>query len=334
MPRKTIKVKITNPDLTKQINSENIKLMNLFLRDKGSRSSEKTIENYKSDILIFYTWNLLYNNNTFFIDIKKLQISEFFIYATEELHFGSARYARLKSCLSSMSNFIERMLDDEYPNFRNIILKAVEPMPKEFVREKTVFSDEEINKLISDLETDGEIQIVCWLSLAIASGCRFSELLRFTLDLIDENNTAYEGIFLETTKAIRTKGRGRAGKQLKKYIIKDIFWSKYQQWLALRSEILNKNEKDHNSIFIKDNGDPATESTARGWVHKVQSYLDKPFYCHSLRHYSVSFLGRKKIRPELIKSLFGWEDVNLVFLYDDVEAKDKTWEELENLKQL
>jgi len=334
MPRKTIKVKITNPDLTKQINSENIKLMNLFLRDKGSRSSEKTIENYKSDILIFYTWNLLYNNNTFFIDIKKLQVSEFFIYATEELHFGSARYARLKSCLSSMSNFIERMLDDEYPNFRNIILKAVEPMPKEFVREKTVFSDEEINKLISDLEADGEIQIVCWLSLAIASGCRFSELLRFTLDLIDENNTAYEGIFLETTKAIRTKGRGRAGKQLKKYIIKDIFWSKYQQWLALRSEILNKNEKDHNSIFIKDNGDPATESTARGWVHKVQSYLDKPFYCHSLRHYSVSFLGRKKIRPELIKSLFGWEDVNLVFLYDDVEAKDKTWEELENLKQL
>jgi len=333
MPRSTTKIKITSPELTAQINPENIKLMNIFLRDKGARSSEKTIEGYFSDILIFYTWNLIYNNNILFTDLKKLQISEFFIYTINDLHFGSARYSRLKSCLSSLSNFIERIMDDQYPNFRNIILKSVEPMPKVFVREKTIFSDEEINKLIADLEKDGETQIVCWLSLTIASGCRFSELLRFTSDIIDENNTAYEGIFLETTKAIKTKGRGKTGKLLKKYIIKDIFWDKYQKWLSIREKIMKENGKDHNFIFIKNNGDPASESTARGWVNKVQHYLDKPFYCHSLRHYSVSFLGRKKIQPELIKSLFGWEDVNLVFLYDDVEAKNKSWPELENLKQ-
>jgi len=34
----------------------------------------------------------------------------------------------------------------------------------------------------------------------------------------------------------------------------------------------------------------------------------------------------------LIKSLFGWEDVSMVFLYDDVQTKDKVWTELENLK--
>lgn len=333
MSRKTYKKIIVTPELLSQVNPKNIALRDMFLKEKNARTSDKTTVAYLSDLNIFFVHNLLYNENKFFVDVKKLELSQFFSYGLEELKWGSARYSRMKACLSSLSNFIERMLDDEYPNFHNIILKSVEPVPKEFVREKTVFSDEEINNLIENLEKDGETQIVCWLSLAIASGCRFSELLRFTLNIIDENNTAYEGIFLETTKAIKTKGRGKTGKLLKKYIIKDIFWDKYMKWLPLREKIMKENGKEHNSIFIKSNGNPASESTARGWISKVQSYLNKPFYCHSLRHYSVSFLGRKKIQPELIRSLFGWNDINLVFLYDDVEAKDKSWPELENLKQ-
>jgi len=119
---------------------------------------------------------------------------------------------------------------------------------------------------------------------------------------------------------------------LVKYIIKDIFWDKYNAWLEERQKILDKTKQNHSFIFIKKDGSPADESTARGWVNKIQKFVDVPFYAHCLRHYSTSFLSRKKIPPELIKSLFGWEDVSMVFLYDDVKIQDKVFPELENLK--
>jgi len=332
MGRKTFRRVITTPEILEQIHPENLRLKKAFLKEKGFRSSEKTIVGYDSDLQIFMCWNVLENGNKIFPSLRKIELSNFFGFCIEELKFGSARYGRVKSCLSSFSNFIEKFEDDTYPQFKNIVLRAVESMPKNPTREKTILSEEQIKSIFDSLEQESEKQISCWLALAIASGCRFAELLRFSTDLIDENHTAFDGIFLETTKAIKTKGRSKTGKMLVKYIIKDIFWDKYNLWLEERQKILDRTGQVHNYIFIKKDGSPADESTARGWVNKVQKFVDAPFYCHCLRHYATSFLSRKKIPPELIKSLFGWEDVSMVFLYDDVQTKDKTWAELENLK--
>lgn len=334
MPRKTFRNKITTPELLAKINPENLKLKEAFLKEKGFRSSEKTIIGYNSDLDIFMCWNVLYNDNKLFTTIKKLEMSAFFGFCIEDLRLGSARYGRLKSCLSSFSNFIEKFFDETYIGYRNIVLKSVESMPKNAAREKTILSEEQIKFIFDSLEKENKKQISCWLALAIASGCRFSELLRFSTDLIDENHVAFDGIFLETTRAIKTKGRTKTGKMLVKYIIKDIFWDKYNIWLEERQKILDKTGQDHNFIFIKKDGSPADESTARGWVNSIQNFVNAPFYCHCLRHYSVSFLSRKKISPELIKSLFGWEDLSMVFLYDDVKIQDKTFPELENLKNV
>jgi site-specific recombinase XerD len=332
MARKTYRKVITDPEIINQINPENLRLKKAFLKEKGFRSSEKTIIGYDSDLQIFLCWNVLENNNKIFPSLRKIELSNFFGFCIEELKFGSARYGRLKSCLSSFSNFIEKFEDDTYPQFKNIVLRAVESMPKNPTREKTILSEEQIKFIFDSLEKENEKQISCWLALAIASGCRFAELLRFSTDLIDENNTAFDGIFLETTKAIKTKGRTKTGKMLVKYIIKDIFWDKYNIWLEERQKILDKTGQNHNFIFIKKDGSQADEATARSWVSKVQKFVDAPFYCHCLRHYAVSFLSRKKISPELIKSLFGWEDLSMVFLYDDVKIQDKEFPELENLK--
>ena len=333
MTRKTFKNIIVTPELLAQVNPENIKLRDRFLKEKNSRSSDKTITGYLSDTNIFFVWNLLYNDNKFFVDIRKLEFSEFFGYCVEELKWGSAKYSRVKSCLSSFSGFIEKFYDDIYPNFRNVILKAVENLPKCSARDKTILSESQVEFIFKSLEDEGDKQMSCWLALAIASGCRFSELLRFTTDLIDEKNIAFDGIFLETTKSIKTKGRGKAGKMLVKYIIKELFWDRYNVWLKERERILSENGKVHNYIFIKKNGDPADDSTARGWINEIQKFVDVPFYAHSLRHYATTYLSKMKIPHVLIKELFGWESVDMVLVYDDVQAKDKSWSELENLKQ-
>nr|HPI98396.1 hypothetical protein [Synergistales bacterium] len=54
-----------------------------------------------------------------------------------DLKLSSNRIRRMKSTLSSLSNYIVNILDDDYPEFKNIILKIEAPQ-KNLVREKTI----------------------------------------------------------------------------------------------------------------------------------------------------------------------------------------------------
>jgi site-specific recombinase XerD len=329
--RKTFKKLTTSDELWEQVNPHNKKLVSQFLKEKNIRSSEQTVRGYESDLHIFMIWNLNFNENKYFVDIKKLEFSSFFSYIVEEMHVGSARFSRLRSVLSTLSIFIEKYLDDSNPNFRNVILKSIESMPKNPVREKTILKEEQVNKLLEFFDETNP-QIACWLSLLFGSGSRFSELLRFQTNLLDEKNLAFNDIFIETSKTIKTKGRGKAGKMLTKYIIKDIFWDRYQKWLEIRKEILAKRGKDHEFIFIKMNGDPAEESTARGWVEKVESFLGIPFYPHAGRHFFCTFLSRSKLPPDLIQEIIGWSSDGMVRLYNDMSIREREFTELDNLK--
>lgn len=332
MPRHTFRKKITSDEALEKVNPVNLNLMKKFLKEKSLRSSEKTIGVYESNLNIFFVWNLEYNDNKLFTDIKKLEFLDFFSYASDELKLGSARINNLRSTLSSFSNFIEKFYDEEYPNFRNVILKVIDPAPKESRREKTILSDEQIESLLEYLTKEKKYQQACWVALAICSGARFSELLSFEIDLIDENRTAFGDLFLETTRQIRTKGRGKQGKLLYKYILKDKFMPYYNNWLPEREKILKENNKDTKALFIKANGDPATPGAVTGWISEFESYLKVPFYAHALRHYLVTLLSKKNIPHPLIKEIFGWTSIEMVEIYDDSTAKDREYKELENLR--
>jgi site-specific recombinase XerD len=334
MPRTTFKKVIVTDELLEKVNPENKKLRDRFLREKNTRCSELTVKNYLSDLNIFFVWNLLNNDNKFFVDIKKIELSDFFAFCVDDLHHNSARFNRMKSCLSSLSNFIEIFYDTEYPNFRNIVLKVVESMPKNNVREKTILTEDQIETIFSSLEEMGEAQISCWFALGFASGSRFSEILRFTTDLIDENNTAFDGLFLETTKSIKTKGRGKAAKMLKKYILKDLFIDKYRTWLEKRKDILSSKNQDHNAIFIKKDGTPATESEARKWVKVIEDILEHPFYPHSLRHNFCTRLVKAKLPSELIVEIIGWQSEELIKTYNDSKVSEREFKELDNLRKM
>lgn len=334
MPRATFKKVIVTPELLEQVNPLNKSLMEKFLRSKSITSSPGTIEGYRSDLNIFFVHTLLYNDNKSFVEMTKGQLGEFFFYCTEELRWSSSRFGRMRSCLSSFSDFLEKKYDQEFPSFRNIILKAVESMPKEPVREKTILSEDQVNGLLKYLfEELDEKQISCWLALAISSGARFSELLRFSTDIIDPEFTVFDGIFMQTRKAIKTKGRSRQGKMLNKYIIKDMFLPYYNAWLPEREKIMKENNQSHTSIFIKSDGSPAEEGTVRSWIGKIEKYLGVPFYPHCLRHWIVTHLSRIGLTSELIVHLMGWTSESMYKIYNDLSAADREWKELSKLKE-
>lgn len=333
MSRATFKKIITSEELTKEFNPENVKMVTRFLKDKNMKCSDGTINGYKSDLNIFFTWNLLENDNKFFVDIRKIEFSDFFSYAIEELKWSPKRFGRMKSCLSSFSNFIENYFDDVYPTFRNVILKSIDNLMNNPVREKTILLESQVDALLTHLSKElNKPQEACLLALAANSGARASELLRFTTKLIDENNTAFDGMFLETTKEIKTKGFGKQGKLLYKYILKDKFLPHYHLWLIEREKIMTANNKDHDSIFIKSNGEPAELGTIRSWSEKWETFLGVPFYFHSLRHYLVTNLTRIGMESDFIVELSGWSSAQMYNTYNDLTAKDRKWKSLDKLK--
>ena len=184
MARSTIKNQITTAESIGQILQENKNLMNDFLIYlKSIDRSPQTIKQYKNDLEIFFVYNLQNNNNKPFVDITKREFVRFQSYAIEEWKWSPNRLRRVKSVLSSLSNYIENILDDEYPNFRNLIIKIESPA-KQTVRENTVFTDEELQKLLDHLVSTNQIKQAAMLALAMYSGRRKTELTLFKVSFL------------------------------------------------------------------------------------------------------------------------------------------------------
>lgn len=333
MARKTYRNQITNNENWDKVNPKNKLLVERFLKNKNNVCADSTIENYESDCKIFFTWNLLHNENKYFPEIKKIEFSDFFSFGMMELQWKSGRYSRMRSCLSSLSDFFERFYGEDFKDFRNIINKVIDRVPKIPAREKTVLSEKQVDDLLNHLSKKlNNPQEACLLALAISSGARVSELLRFNISLIDETNLAFDDIFIETLKEIKTKGRGKSGKPLFKYIIKDVFMPYYKGWLIERQKIMEENNKEHDFLFIKSNGEPAKVSTIRSWIVKWEEFLGVPFYPHCLRHYIVTYLTRLGLNSDFIIAIMGWTSGDMYKVYNDLTAKERKWKDLGKLK--
>lgn len=341
MARKTYTFKVTSPEKIEQIEKSNKKLIERYLKYLSQTRSQGTIKVYKSNFDIFFCWNLDYNDNKPFEKIKKIEMQDFFSFCSDTLKFSPNRFSNMHSSLSSLSTYVENQLDelDEYKDFRNIVAKITKPV-SEPVRKKTIIKPEQINQLIEMLLKESEedefvFQEALYVALSVSMGTRVSETLRVTTDLIDEKSTAFDGLFLVTTEPIRTKGRGKNGKSLYKYIIKDFFLPLYKKWLTKRKKLIKKTKADdHNSIFIKRDGTPATVTTVQRWTIKWSELLNLDIYTHSFRHYFVTYLSRIGLEPELIQSIVGWSSFEMINVYNDLRVDEREWKGLEKLKSV
>ena len=340
MARKTFRKVITTPEKIEVIEESNKKLVERFLRYLSQTKSEGTVKVYKSNFDIFFCWNLDYNDNKPFEQIKKFELQDFFAFCTEELKYSPNRFVQMHSSLSSLSNYIENQLDeiDRYANFRNIVQKIEKPV-KEPVRKKTIISPEQIDELTMKLKEQSKkdsyiFQEALYIILSVSAGTRLNETLRITTDIIDEKSTAFDGLFLVTKDQIRTKGRGRTGKMLYKYIIKDLFLPWYKEWLKIRKKIMEENGvEEHYSIFIKRNGKPLTESSVKMWASKWSEMMDVDIYPHCFRHYFVTYLSRIGLEAELIQSIVGWSSSDMVSIYNDLRIDEREWKGLGKLAE-
>jgi len=334
MARKTFRKLITSPELIEQINPINKVLVKKFLKYKNAKCSDTTIVNYESDLNIYFCYNIVENENKSFINTKKLEMSDFFDYGLLELKWSGNRYLRIRSLMNSFSDFIVNFMDEDYPNFKNIVNNSVTKVEKIPVRKKTIILPEQVYKLKDILIADDKLQEAVYLMLLASSGSRISESFRIDIDMIDENNTAFEGLFLETTCDLKTKGHGKTGLMMTRFIIKDVFLPIFKQWLPVRETIMKENGKEHNKMFIKPNGEPSTDNIIRGWISKWEKILEIDLYAHAFRHFIVSDLTRKGCSSDFIVAVMKWKSGTVMYnIYNDIEDKDRKWKDIDKLKE-
>jgi len=311
MRRTTVYNLITNEENLSRINKKNIDLMNDFLDYLISIDrSPTTIHGYKNDLEIFFCWNLENNDNKYFIDLTKREIAKFQKYALSEWGWSTNRLSRVKSVLSSMSNYIENILDDEIENYRAIVRKVESPV-KNTVREKTIITDDEVNTILNTLVEQKKYQAACLFALAAFGGARKSELLRYKVSYFDDENIMPDAALYRTPEKIQTKGRGSNGKMLTKYTLLD-FKKYFDLWMNERKE------KGIEGEYIFN----ISVGTVDYYADVISEILGRPFYFHSLRHFLCSRLFRIGLPSDIIQEYFGWSSADMLNIYNDNEASD------------
>ena len=314
---------ITSPELLAQVNPDNIELGKDFLDYLRSIDrSPSTIEAYSFDLNIFWVYLLQHANNKFFVDLTKREISKYQSYCLTEWKWSPARMRRVKSTLSSLSNYVESMLDDEYENYRPIIRKIENPV-NEKVFTKTVLTEEQLQKLLDYLVENEKYDKACALSLAMNNGRRKSELPRFKVSYFDDSNVIYGSLY-KTPEPIKTKGRGSRGKQLTCFTLSKPFKPYFDLWMNYRKEHGIESEwlfpKKVNGEYIDE---PMDSSTLDSWADTFSKHLGEDFYFHSLRHFFTTSCSRSGLPDDVIQMLVGWNSLDMVAVYKDIDADEQ-----------
>lgn len=319
MARKTQMNSITSPELLAQVCEDNKSLLNDFLDYLRSvQRSETTIAGYKSDIEIAWVWCLENIGNKPFVNWTKRNVVAYQNWLITNNDNSPARVRRLKAALSSLSNFIETVLDDEYPDFRNIIRKIESPALQP-VRDKTVLDDDQVEELLNILTEKKEYKKACVVALAMFSGRRKSELGRFKVSDFGDDKVVCDGALYKSSP-IQTKGRS-GGKYIPCYVLKKDFdpylkrWMEYREAHGIESEWL-----------FPDKADPTQQikvSTLNSWARSFSSLIGVDYYWHLCRHRYTTYLVRAGLPDSVIAEIVGWADVSLVGVYTDIDADEQ-----------
>lgn len=319
MGRKTQQNKITSPELWAQVNPENKRLLDDFLSYLRSiQRSETTIHGYKNDAEIAFVWALQNNGNKFFVDWTKRDIVAFQNWMLNTNNNSPARVRRIKSVLSSMSNYIETVLDDEYEDFRPIVRKIENPVNQP-VREKTVLSDEQCDYLLEALVEKKQYEKACLAALAFYSGRRRAELVRFKVSYFDDENIVFGSLY-KTPEKVKTKGRG-TGKMLYCYTLSKPFKPFFELWMSER-----RRKGIESEWLFPDPQDPdkhRSPATLNSWADTFSRILGVPYYPHCARHRFTTALAKNNIPDSVIKEILGWDSLEMVRIYDDTPADEE-----------
>lgn len=276
------KIDDVTPEQWAQINSENRKIAEEFIRE-STQLSPQTLKQYRSALGIYFWWIKENSNDKPFYEIKArdyLQYQNFLVRGG----LSSAGVKLKRSAVSSLNNYVELYYADEYKDFRQYITKAISTPPPVFVNEKEPLTLEEYDNLCESLENAEMWQQLAYIRFSFATGARRAEVRQLLKEVVD-----YEPKIIQTengeiksymTHPIRCKGRGINGK-VRKLQFDEIAILAIKKWIEFRGD-----DSCPYVFAVKRNGEykQVGESTFNNWSDLYfEKIVGRRFHPHLIR---------------------------------------------------
>ena len=311
------------PPVTEQeweeCNDWNRKIVEKFL--KQQHLSDKTLKQYTSALKIFVRYVRDEFENR---PIHKLKARHALDYQNHlmELQLSSNAVKFKRSAVSSLCNYIELYYGEDYPEFRNIFNKAIPNPPKELVREKNVVTKEDINKLVKELEAQGEYQMIAYFLLSYNTGARRAEIAQMKKEFFNVPKVKNKEYY--ATPEIRGKGRGKGGKKIK-LMYDEATKQAVLKWLEIRGE------DDNEFVFVRKfkNGETneLNPDAFNGWfTSKFNKILGYNLTPHALRRSRATHLvvdeGKDINSAKVLLNHNSTETTSIYVMKDDSDELD------------
>lgn len=265
------------------VNEEYRNLVDEFIASQDH--SPKTKKQYKSMLRQFGWFIYKSLNNKAIHKIKKRDFIRFQTFLRDNRKMASASQATRKAAISSLCNFIENVVMDDYEedevnpykNFRNFT-RGVPKITKNKVYEKVKITRDEYLMMMETLEDDENYLGMAWLAVAFNSGARLSEIVQFKSEIV--NYPIPKGQNYIMTHKVRLKGKGEDGK-VEEYMMNE-------EALKYIKLYLDKRGFENEYIFAKK-------------MHDSNSHLDSSYGDTLCRNVLSPILGRR-VNPHIFKA--------------------------------
>lgn len=298
-------------EFEEKINSFNKNILSEFL-ERGDLSDD-TLKQYKSDLMIFFTFVYKRLENKPLYELRSRHGLSFQNYMISKgLSDSSVKNRRY--AISSICNYLETYYDEEYPTFKNIT-KNLPKVGNNKKIEKDPLTSQELETIIKHLEMKGDYRKLAYLLFSYSSGCRREESRQLLKEVATYNkyvNKKGEQKEYFVTHPIRAKGEGKAG-NVRRFQFDQKTMDAIIKWLEIRGD------DDCPYLFTsKRNGvhQQVSANTFNNWCKEFSKVINKRVHPHNLRSSRATILfveENKNIKS--IQSLLGHANSSTTEIY-------------------
>ncbi|MEE9115975.1 MAG: tyrosine-type recombinase/integrase [Thermoplasmata archaeon] len=302
----------------------NDEALKAYIKDaRRRRLTERTIENYRSCVKIFFQF---LNGNAVDVDIDGLR--RFLDHLVDILNLADASLSRYFSALASFYEFLE---------FEGVVDKSLIPLfRKRYLRhlegtnnsqsERQIIGVEQMAALINSILDPRDKAVVILLA---KTGIRRNELV--SIDIVDikwEENA----IMLKPTR-----------KRTNRHMFFDDETARVlKRWMIARESRVQ--DSDSKALFLNQEGrrlkrngiySLVTKHAERVGIHNPHSKdLSRRFTPHCCRHWFTTHLIRSGMSREMVKELRGDVRMEAIDLYNHIDRKELRMAYLAHIPQL
>lgn len=284
--KRSKRIIIGDEEIAKQVNAENMKYLQRYLRDMEMRElSPKSIYSYKCDILAWFRYLVENQFNPVVTELTEDDIEEFIYFCKQE----GNNTERIKRRLASLSAFYKFLRKKKFikENPMEFIARPKKGMP---VVTQTFLTKEQYELMKEKLYSQDDLQLTLYGMFSISTMARVTAVSSIRWEQIDMNERTVDDVLEKEGKIVTLYFSSEVKELLEKVKLQ-------REELGIESPY----------VFItkyKGGYNQATSNTLNEWAKKIGEMINVPtLHPHDFRHSGSQLLSLNGMPIEKISEL-------------------------------